>query len=84
MNAEDKTKLLTAMTNNRLLVRARPNARKTMITKITAHIVHLDVAAPPRDGKANNAIEQFLSKTTGKNASIKSGFTGKDKTVLLE
>lgn len=75
--------LMTCVKDNRLRVRVKPNARKTAISKIEDGVVHLDVAAPPEDGKANDEIERFLSKTTGKRATIKSGFTGKEKTVLL-
>ena len=58
-----------------------PNARKTAIREIRDGVVHLDVAAPPEDGKANAEIERFLSKLAGKKAKIKSGFSGKEKLV---
>lgn len=68
---------------NRLRIRVRTNARKTAITKIEQGLVHLDVAAPPEDGKANKEIEKFLTKQSGRKATIKSGFTSKEKSVEL-
>lgn len=84
MARDDYTlRLMTCVKNDRVHVRAKPNARRTAISKIEDNVVHIDVAAPPEDGKANDEIERFLSKITGKRATIKSGFTGKEKTVLL-
>jgi len=80
---EYASQLTACVKDNRVHVKAKPNARKTAINKIEDGVVYIDVAAPPEDGKANDEIERFLSKATGKRASIKSGFTGKEKTILL-
>jgi uncharacterized protein (TIGR00251 family) len=62
-------------------IRVFPNARKTAIKKIEAEILYIDVAAPPEEGKANNEVERYLSKLTGKKAKVKIGKTSKNKTV---
>jgi len=72
------------LTQTRIHVRVTPHTKKTRITKIDGNTLHLDVAAPPEDGKANKEIERYLTRITGKKATITLGKTGKDKTVKLD
>lgn len=67
----------------RIQIRVTPSARKTRITRVDGEVIHLDVAAPPEDGKANREVERYLSKISGKKATVTMGATGKDKTVKL-
>lgn len=69
--------------NGRISVRVYPDARKTGILKIVEGTVHLAVAAPPEDGKANAEVERFLAKETGKTAKVISGFSNRRKTVRI-
>ncbi|MBR9700276.1 DUF167 domain-containing protein [Candidatus Woesearchaeota archaeon] len=66
----------------RISVVVKPNARKNVILK-KGNPLHVAIAAPPENGKANKELERFLSKLSGKKAVVKSGFTSKRKTVLL-
>jgi|ERR1035441_529341 uncharacterized protein YggU (UPF0235/DUF167 family) len=76
----------------RLTLRVRAGARRTEFAGPYADgsgkdIWKLHVAAPPVDGKANDAILRFLSKFAGVPSSavkIVSGFTSATKIVELE
>ncbi len=71
----------------RLTLKIRAGARKTAFVGRVGDVWKLQVAAPPVDGKANEAIIRFLAKLTGKPASairIVTGFTSPMKTVEIE
>lgn len=71
----------------RLTLKVRPGARQTAFAGKLGDAWKLQVAAPPVDGKANEAIVRFLAKLAGLPASsvrIVSGFTGSTKIVELE
>jgi uncharacterized protein YggU (UPF0235/DUF167 family) len=71
----------------RLTLKIRPGARKTAFAGKLGEVWKLQVAAPPVDGKANDAIMRFLAKLAGVPSSgvrIVSGFTGSTKIVELE
>lgn len=71
----------------RLTLKVRPGARRTAFAGKLGEAWKLQVAAPPVDGKANEAIIRFLSKLAGVPASavrIVSGFTGSTKIVELD
>lgn len=67
--------------NNRLRVRVKPNSRKSELLKVEEGVAHLAIAAPPEDGKANAEVERFLTRLVKRKATIKSGFTSKEKLV---
>lgn len=71
------------ISNARLRIKVKPNARKSAVLKIEDGILHLAIAAPPEDGRANAEVERFLTKLTGRKAVIKSGFTSKEKLILF-
>ncbi len=75
---EEIQKLLT---QPRIALHATPDAKKTRVTAVKGDILHLDVAAPPEDGKANREIERYLTRIAGKKATVTRGKTSKDKTV---
>ena len=71
----------------RLTVKARPGARKTAFAGKLGDTWKLQVAAPPVDGKANEAIVKFLAKLAKlPNSSVRivSGFTSATKIIELE
>ena len=69
--------------HDRLRVRVKPNARVSEITGVNDGIVQLAIAAAPEDGKANAEVERLLTKLVKRKAKVKSGFTGRDKTILF-
>ena len=79
----DPAKVMAIVKNNRLAVRVKPNARKSLALKIEDSALYLAIAAPPEGGKANAEVVRFLTKLLKRKATIKSGFTAKDKTVLI-
>jgi uncharacterized protein len=74
------------MTKARLTLKVRAGARKTEFAGKLGETWKLRVAAPPLDGKANDAIQRFFATLTGLPASavrIVSGFTGTTKIIEL-
>lgn len=68
-------------------VRVVPGARKTAIVGSDGEFLRIRVAAPPADGKANQALIEFLAQllTLPKTSiEIKSGFASKQKVVQLK
>ena len=78
------TALTDILSRPRVTVIVRPGARKTRVAKIAEETIHLDVAAPPEDGKANREVARYLAKLSGKKAVIATGATSKVKTVRLD
>ena len=51
-------------------IRATPNARRSEVTgweddAISGRVLRVKIAAPPVEGKANEALREFLAKTLG-------------------
>ena len=66
--------------------RIQPRASRTGISGLYGQAVKITLNAPPVDGKANAALCEFLAKKCGipkTAASVVSGETSRDKTVLL-
>jgi uncharacterized protein len=70
----------------RVLIHAKPNARKTEILDYNADgdFFTVAVAAPPEDGKANKEIERYFSKLAGRRFSIAAGATSKRKLLKVD
>jgi uncharacterized protein (TIGR00251 family) len=71
----------------RLALKIRAGAKKTAFVGRVGDLWKLQVAAPPADGKANDAIVRFLAKLTGRPVGavrIVTGFTSQTKTVEIE
>jgi uncharacterized protein (TIGR00251 family) len=79
----DYTALLLG--KKRVLIHAKPNARKTEILDYNADgdFFTVAVAAPPEDGKANREIERCFVRITGRAASVKAGQASKKKVLAL-
>ena len=70
----------------RLIVRVQPNARQNQLTGFKEGVLHIRIAAPPVEGKANEALVKFLSAELGvskTSLSIERGMTGKTKTITI-
>ena len=64
----------------------QPRASRTEVAGLHGATIRIRLAAPPVDGAANEALVRFLAETLGlpKSAiTIKSGLSGKRKTVLV-
>lgn len=64
-----------------------PRASRTQVAGLHDGRLKMQVAAPPVDGEANDAIVRFLAKALGvgrDQVSIASGATGKRKAVVVE
>jgi len=71
----------------RITLRIRAGAKRTAFAGKLGDVWKLHVAAPPVDGKANDAITKFLAKLTGQpsgSVRIASGFTSPLKTVEID
>jgi uncharacterized protein YggU (UPF0235/DUF167 family) len=71
----------------RLTLKVRAGARQTAFAGKLGEAWKLHVAAPPVDGKANDAIVRFLARLAGVPASsvrVVSGLTGSAKIVELD
>ena len=70
----------------RFIVRVRPNARQNQLVGFKEGVLHIRIAAPPIEGKANEALVKFLSEQFGvskSRLSIEKGLTGKIKTITI-
>jgi len=68
----------------RFEVRARPNAKRTMLREVRDGIAVIDVGAAPRDGAANEELVRFFAETLGvprRDVSIVRGASGRTKLV---
>ena len=71
----------------RITLKIRAGAKRTAFSGKLGDMWKLEVAAPPVDGKANEALLKFLAKLTDRPASavrIVSGFTSGMKTVEID
>jgi len=67
-------------------VRVQPNAARSRIVKFHDGILYIRLAAPPVEGKANEALIKHLSDVLDvakSNVSIEKGLTAKNKTVAI-
>jgi len=75
------------MNVTRITLKIRAGAKGTAFAGKLGDVWKLQVAAPPVDGKANDALVKFLAKLTGRPVSavrIVSGFTSPMKTVEID
>lgn len=74
-------------TGVRLLVRAKPGAKRANIVSIDDEAVGIAINAPPREGAANQALVEYLSDCIGvkrSKASLEAGTKSKSKVVDVE
>jgi uncharacterized protein len=71
----------------RITVKVHPRAKHTRIAGKLGEAYKLDLAAPPVDGKANEACVRFLAELAGVSASrvrIVLGLTNRTKVIEIE
>ncbi len=71
----------------RITVKVHPRASRTRVAGKTGHAWKLDLAAPPVDGKANEACVRFLADLAGVPQSrvrIVIGLTGRIKVIDID
>lgn len=71
----------------RITVKVHPRAKRSRVTGKLGEAYKLDLAAPPVDGKANEACVRFLAELAGVPASrvrIVTGQTSRTKVVEIE
>ena len=70
-----------------LEVWAKPRASKSAIAEVREGALTIRLAAPPVDGKANEALIKFLAKLLKlpkNDLTLVSGLTGRNKRVLIK
>lgn len=71
----------------RLAVWIQPGAKKSEVAGAYQGRLKLKIQAPPVDGKANKAVQQFVASLFGLRPSqvrLENGQTSRSKTLLLE
>ena len=66
-------------------VRVQPRARKTEVSGLQGGALKVRLAAPPVDGKANQALRRYLARRLGATVStlrIVAGARNRDKVIL--
>ena len=69
-----------------ITVQVHPNAARNGVIGVREGVLHVRIAAPPVDGKANRELVSFLSERLGigrGSISIHRGITGRRKTVTI-
>jgi uncharacterized protein (TIGR00251 family) len=80
-------KHMTRATRARITLKIRAGAKRTGFAGKVGDVWKLQVAAPPVDGKANDALTKFLAKLTGRPLNavrVVSGFTSPVKTIEID
>lgn len=74
------------ISNGMLRVFAKPGKKKSKIIGFDAarKALVVEVGAPAEGNKANMELVKFISKRLGKPVLLKSGFTGKEKVLLVK
>ncbi len=70
----------------RVAVHVQPNAGRNKVVKYENRVLYVRLAAPPVEGKANEALIRHLSETLHipkSNVSIERGLAGRNKTVEI-
>ena len=74
------------MTRRVLELHVQPGARRTQFAGLHDGRIKVRIAAPPADGRANEALTEFLATQFGvprKNVSIEAGAASRRKRVLI-
>jgi len=71
----------------KLSIQVHPGAKKNQVLRFAEGVWHIKVAAPPVEGKANETLIKFLSKTLDvpkRRISLEKGTTSRHKTIAIE
>ncbi len=69
------------------MVWVQPGAKKSAVVGTYQGRLKLKIQAPPVDGKANKAVEQFVAKLLGLRPTqvhLESGHASRSKTLLIQ
>ncbi len=75
------------MPTTRLKVRVQPNAKASQVLGLAGGVLRLRIAAPPQEGKANAALENFLAEqlhVPKSSVRIVHGGASRDKLVEID
>jgi uncharacterized protein (TIGR00251 family) len=70
----------------KIVVQVEPNAARSEVLRFKDGVLHIRIAAPPIEGKANRELMKFLGKILGigkSNLTIKKGITSKRKIITV-
>lgn len=70
----------------RLQLHIKPGAKKSRVMRADPDVIDLQIAAPPRDGEANEEVLAFLTQALGlrgRNVELVGGMKCREKVVLL-
>ena len=68
-------------------LRVAPNARKSEVAGVPGAALKVKIAAPARDGRANEALLAFIAEKLGvarRDVALMSGEKSRDKTIAVE
>ena len=71
----------------KISIQVHPGARKNEVLRFETGVWHIKVAAPPVEGKANEALIKFLSKSLDipkSKISLEKGTTSRHKIISVE
>jgi len=71
----------------RIFVTVKPRAREESVERVGEHEYVVKVSAPPKDGKANRAVEKLLAEYFGvptSRVTIVSGHASRRKVVAID
>ncbi len=71
----------------RLIVQVHPNAHRSEIKGFADEVLHIGIAAPPVEGKANKELIEFLSELLGigrSSITIEKGASSRRKTIVVD
>ena len=69
-----------------ITLRVQPNAKRNQVLKFEDGVLHIRVAAPPVEGKANRELIDFLSRsleTSKSSITIEKGLTSRNKVIAI-
>lgn len=70
-----------------MVVNAKPNSKESRITGISSEAVDINIAAPPRDGEANEELCRHIADVVGLKKTaivVQRGGKGRNKLVAVE
>lgn len=70
----------------RIVVRVRPNASQNEVLGFKDGVLHVRIAAPPIEGRANQELTRFLSEilaVSKSNLTIDKGVTARRKAIVI-
>jgi uncharacterized protein (TIGR00251 family) len=80
-------RLSESIQRNRLNLKVTPNAGRNEITGYSGGILHVKIAAPPVQGRANKELIEFFSQSLGVSKSsitIVKGQTSRSKVIAVQ